>query len=66
MNAKEIRELFMLFSEITTRPTERYTHEVYDQIRMENNSMVKFIHFVKMHYPEAIAEYDALNKIAES
>ena len=65
METKDIRELFLLFTEMSTRPTDRYTHEVYDQIRIENKNMVKFIHYVKMHYPEAIAEWDALNKIGE-
>ena len=65
MDAKDIRELFVLFSEITDRPHERYEHELYDQIRAENRNMVDFIHFVKVHYPEAIVEYDALNKLRD-
>lgn len=65
MEAKDVRELFTLFSEMTVRPVEKYTHEVYDQIRAENKNMVKFIHYVKVHYPEAVVEWDALNKIGE-
>lgn len=45
---------------------DRYDLDRWENMRYENQSLVAFIHFVKMHYPEAIIEYEAVNKIKES
>jgi hypothetical protein len=66
ITSEEIGSLFTLFKQMHTTRSERYEYELFDQIRAENRSMVDFIAYVKTHYPEAIGEWDALNKIAES
>ena len=62
----ELRFIFNLGKESMTTRVEKYEHEMYDNMKREYNSMREFLHFVHMHYPQAIAEYDAVNKIKES
>lgn len=46
--------------------TDRYQAEMEDYMRSEYKSMREFLHFVHMHYPQAIKEYEAVEKIKES
>lgn len=43
-----------------------YNHALMRQLQHEVESHWKFMHYLKTHYPEALAEWNALNKIAES
>jgi hypothetical protein len=45
---------------------DKYEAELFEQLRYENRNFIDFIHFVKMHYPEAVVEWDAVNKVKES
>lgn len=43
-----------------------YNRALMNQLQYEVESHWKFMHYLKTHYPEALAEWNALNKIAES
>lgn len=43
-----------------------YNHALMRQLQHEVEEHWKFMHYLKTHYPEALAEWNALNKIAES
>jgi hypothetical protein len=44
----------------------RYEHSIVEHILSENRESLNFRHWIKTHYPEALAEWNALNKIKES
>ena len=43
-----------------------YQHALLRQLQYEVEEHWKFMHYLKTHYPEALMEWNALNKIAES
>lgn len=43
-----------------------YNHALMRQLQHEVEEHWKFMHYLKTHYPEALAEWNALNKIKES
>ena len=63
---EEIKQLFGLFKELQTTKVERREYEIWEQIQAENRSHIEFLHWLKTHYPEALVEWDALNKIREA
>jgi hypothetical protein len=44
---------------------EKYEHEVSEHMLREIKADIEFRHWLKNHYPEAIAEWNALQKIGE-
>lgn len=45
---------------------QHYDRAFMRQMQHEIETHWKFMHYLKTHYPEALAEWNALNKIAES
>lgn len=43
-----------------------YNRGLMNRMQREIEEHWKFMHYLKTHYPEALAEWNALNKIAES
>lgn len=52
--------------EVNWNDMQDYNHALMRQLQHEVEDHWKFMHYLKTHYPEALAEWNALNKIAES
>lgn len=46
--------------------TTDYQHALMNHLQYEVEEHWKFMHYLKTHYPEALMEWNALNKIKES
>jgi len=66
VTTEELSDLFSLFKHIQNTKVERREHEMWEQIHAENQTHIQFLHWLKTHYPEALEEWNALNKIKES
>lgn len=66
VTTEELSDLFSLFRHIQNTKVERREHEIWEHVNAENQSHIEFLHWLKTHYPEALAEWNALNKIRES
>ena len=62
---EEFRGLIELAGYYSTPTEQRYNHTFTEHLIKQTEEDLKFRAFVKNHYPEALAEWSALNKIGE-
>lgn len=65
VTVEEFQKLIELASYYSTLPQDKYSHDFTKFLVDEAKKDAEFRHFVKSHYPEAIVEWHALQKIGE-
>ena len=63
---EELNFIYQLGKEAGMSKSVEHEGWMFENMKYENQSMMEFIRFVKMHYPEAMAEFEAVEKIKES
>lgn len=62
---EEFKGLIELAGYYSTPTADRYNDNFVKHLMDENKADMEFRHFIKTHYPEALAEWNALKKIGE-
>lgn len=62
---EEFQKLIELANYYATETTVRYNNSFTEHLIKQTEEDLKFRAFVKNHYPEALVEWHALNKIGE-
>ena len=66
ITVEEMKELTIFVKQHLLDFNDRHTHSVTEHIFLELKNNMEFMWWLKMHYPEALHEWNALNKMKES
>ena len=65
ITTEELQGLAVFVKQHMLDRSTKYDHDVFEQVVRENRTLMEMVSFVKVHYPEAIQAWQAVNKIGE-
>ena len=65
ITANELKEIAVFVKQHMLDRSTKYDHDVFEQVVRENRTLMEMVSFVRVHYPEAIQAWQAVQKIGE-